>query len=656
MYGLQGHCQAINQNGLTALARKRNEIIGRPFVEMWPQHMRKLVQESFALSFKGQSTMFEAEYVRPDGETIIWRVVLTPMLDDRRQVRSLVAISVDISDLKLTEKALLAAKEAAEAATKAKSEFLAVMSHEIRTPLGGVIGMLNVLRKHPMSSEQQLYTDLAHENAENLLGILDDVLDSAKVEAGKLTIETIPFEPSIQFGRVLEPMRVRAAAKGLSLTWELAPDLPEVLRGDPTRLRQVLANLLSNALKFTEHGGIKAHISSRKVGDGKLTLCISVTDTGIGMAPEQLARLFGRFEQADLSTTRRFGGTGLGLSIVKSLAELMGGNVIAESTPGFGTTFTFNAVLVEGTASDLGPCGSRAAQDAISLPRHRARLHVLCAEDDATNQVAAEFMVKQMGHSIEFVANGKLALEWLTSQRAAVVLMDNRMPVMDGFQTTQCIRDTHSSVIDHNVYIIANTANASSDYRDRCLSAGMNDYLTKPLREAELHAALDRAIAFYEQHGGVLPPMPAEARTHLVHAALPPAVDVTAPDGLSEAELLAIIENDGVSSTTDPTINLPPEAIQRITTQYFEEAPVRLAEIRSSLVKSDAATLARAAHSLKSTSRYVNATNLSSLGAEMERLADAGQLHEIPTLINLADFEFSVLVNHLQPVRISIST
>ena len=649
MFDPHGYCLAINQNGLNALDRKREEIISQPFVKMWPQYMQKTIQESLKFTYTGHSTMFESDYLRPDGETIIWRVALTPVLDSRRQVRSLVAISVDISDLKLSEKALLASKEAAEAATKAKSEFLAVMSHEIRTPLGGVIGMLNVLRKQPMTSEQQLYTDLAHENAENLLGILDDVLDSAKVEAGKLTIETIPFEPSIQFGRVLEPMRVRAAAKGLSLTWTLAPDLPEVLRGDPTRLRQVLANFLSNALKFTERGGIKACISSEKAATGKLTLRISVSDTGIGMSPEQITRLFSRFEQADISTTRRFGGTGLGLSIVKSLAELMDGNVNVESKPGTGTTFTFNATLVEGTTNDLIPTGSRSAQDATSLPRHRARLHVLCAEDDATNQVAAEFMVKQMGHTIEFVENGKLAIEWLTRQRASVILMDNRMPVMDGFQATHCIRDEKSSVIDHHVYIIANTANASSGYRDRCLSAGMNDYLTKPLREIELHAALDRAIEFYEQNGGVLPPMHEETRIHLVHAAMPPEPGVTAPAGMSEAELLAIIESDPNENPADPTSHLPPEAIQRITTQYLQEAPVRLAEIRSSLVQPDITTLARAAHSLKSTSRYVHADSLSELGAEMERLADAGQLEEIPSLIDLADKEFQVLRNRLQP-------
>jgi CheY-like chemotaxis protein/HPt (histidine-containing phosphotransfer) domain-containing protein len=291
-----------------------------------------------------------------------------------------------------------------------------------------------------------------------------------------------------------------------------------------------------------------------------------------------------------------------------------------------------------------------------SLPRHRAQLHILCAEDDATNQVAAEFLVKQMGHTIEFVDNGKLAVEWLTTQRAAVVLMDNRMPVMDGFQATQWIRDPASPVIDHAVYIIAVTANASAEYRARCIDKGMNDYLTKPLRETELHAALDRAIVFCEQSGGILPPMRDNGGIKLVHAAMPPAIGVTAPVGMSEAELLAIIETDEASKPADLSTQLPPEAMARITQQYFEDTPLRLAELRSSLALDDIATLARAAHSLKSTSRYVHASGLSELGAEIERLADSGQLDEIASLIDLADKEFSDMVIRLQPTNTPVSS
>lgn len=652
MFDTAGRCLAINQNGLNTLARKREEIIGQHFVDMWPPYEQKIVRASLSRTLKGHSTLFEADYLRSDGETIIWRVALTPVFDSHREVRNFVAISVDISDFRFSEKALVAAKEAAEAATKAKSEFLAVMSHEIRTPLGGVIGMLNVLRKHPMSPEQQLYTDLAHENAENLLSLLDDILDAAKVEAGKLTIETIPFDPILEFNRTLEPMRIRAEGKGLTLNWTIDPGLPPVLRGDPTRIRQVLANLLSNALKFTERGGIQTTVASEKKEENKVLLCIKVKDTGIGIPADRLARLFARFEQADVSTSRRFGGTGLGLSIVKSLAELMQGGITVESAPGAGTTFTFTATLGEGSTQDLIPGGSRSSQDASSLPKHRARLHVLCAEDDSTNQVAAEFLVKQMGHTIEFVENGKLAVEWLSSQRATVVLMDNRMPVMDGFQATQIIRNPASTVIDHNVYIIANTANASSGYRERCLAAGMNDYLTKPLREAELHLALDRAIEFYEKNGGILPPMREDPHLHLVHTGPTPTEHKTSsvPKGMSADELLAIID-EAPAKPADPTSNLPPEAIERITVQYFKEAPLRLAEIRASIAQPDFTTMARAAHSLKSSSRYVKAHSLSELGAEMERLADAGQLDDIPSLLELAEKEFSDLSNQLQPVK-----
>lgn len=644
----QGRCLAINQNGLNALHRLRNEIEGRQFVEIWPPHMQRIVEASLAYALTGHATMFESDYIRQDREPLIWRVALTPVLNEKREVRSVVAISVNISDLKETEKELFAAKEAAVTATKVKSEFLAVMSHEIRTPLGGVIGMLNVLRKQPMSPEQQLYTDLAHENAETLLTILDDVLDAAKVEAGKLTLETIPFEPAILLGRVLEPMRVRAEAKGLALTWSIDTNLPEVLQGDPTRLRQVLSNLLSNALKFTAHGGIKAIITAEKTAPRRINLYFQVSDTGIGMTTEQLSRLFTRFEQADSSTTRRFGGTGLGLSIIKSIADLMGGNVTVESIPGRGTTFTFNANLTEGTANDLKRLGTLTSHDANALQKHRSCLHILCAEDDSTNQIAVEYLVTQMGHTIEFVENGKQAVEWLSRQRASVVLMDNRMPVMDGFQATQIIRNTTSSVIDHQVFIIANTANATSGYRERCLEAGMNDYLTKPIREAELHAALERVIAHLEEKGYVLPPMRKARRINLVYASPTPTTEAIVPSGLSETELLAIL-GESVDNPADPSSQMPPEALQRIAAQFFADTPSRLVEIRRALDPPDATTLARAAHSLKSTALYVKANALSSLGAKMEHLADVGQLAAIPCLLALAEAEFATLLNHHQP-------
>ncbi len=375
MFDPEGRCTMINQNGLNALDRPRDAIIGKNYIDIWPQSAHRQIRESFEQALAGRASVFESEYHRPDGTSIIWRITLTPVQDEQHNIRSLVSIGVDISDLKQTEKDLLLAKEAAEAATRAKSEFLAVMSHEIRTPLGGVIGMLNVLRKHSMEPEQQLYTDLAHENAENLLGMLDDILDAAKVEAGKLTLECIPFDPVLEFGRVLEPMRVRAEAKKLSFSWTLAPDLPPALHGDPTRLRQVLANLLSNALKFTEQGSIVTTITASAAKKDHIKLCIEVRDTGIGIEKQRLGRLFKPFSQADSSTTRRFGGTGLGLSIVKDLSELMQGSIDVTSTPGQGTSFKFTAVVGIGSREEIST--STAPQSA--LPRHRARLNILCA-------------------------------------------------------------------------------------------------------------------------------------------------------------------------------------------------------------------------------------------------------------------------------------
>ncbi|MFT3870527.1 MAG: ATP-binding protein [Nibricoccus sp.] len=646
MFDPQGRCTAINQNGLNALDRRRDEIIGQHYLSIWPVHTRELVAKSFDSTLKGQSTAFESEYHRPDGQTIIWRVALTPTLDDQRNLRSLVSIGVDISDLKQTEKELLTAKDAAEAANRTKSEFLAVMSHEIRTPLSGVIGMLNVLRKYPMEPDQQLYTDLAKENAENLLGMLDDILDTAKVEAGKLSLETIAFDPVLEFGRVLEPMRVRAEAKGLTFTWTLAPDLPPALHGDPTRLRQVLANLLSNALKFTENGSIKTEISIAPAAEGRAELRIEVIDTGIGIEKEKLACLFSRFEQGDISTTRRFGGTGLGLSIVKNLAELMRGDVQVKSTPGISTIFTFTASVGVGTNEDLAAVRGTIAPIS-SLPRHRARLHILCAEDDLTNQVAVEFLVIQMGHSIEFVDDGQKAVDWLACNRADVVLMDNRMPVMDGFQATQCIRNPASTVLDHQVYIIANTANAASGYRERCLAAGMNDYLIKPLREDELHAALERTIVHLEKQGVALQPPEKPIHSRHVYASSAETQSPMSEVGLSEDELLAILDEAEAQPPSPP--QLPSDAIERITELYFAEAPQRLAQMRDSLASANSVVLARAAHSLKGTSSYIQAAALSSICAEIERFADNNQLDRINALVVRAEKEFEILRQQRKP-------
>lgn len=426
---------------------------------------------------------------------------------DVRQLTLLMNGMWDIIRLKRSQEALQAAKEAAEAATRAKSDFVAVMSHEIRTPMSGVIGMLDVLLKSPQPPDQQQYTQMARDSADLLLSILEDVLDTSRIEAGKLLLEAIPLQPREVLLQTVETFQLQARAKGLILTCDIDPNVPTTLIGDPTRLRQILNNLIANAIKFTHDGGVVVHAFCPERTTRDVMLEVSVRDSGVGIAPHALAGLFEKFHQADTSTTRQYGGTGLGLSICKGLIDLMGGTIEVESEPGRGSLFRFRVKLP--IASPEQPAASvRANASTAPLPRHDRSLRVLYAEDDQTNRAIIRILVERMGHRIDVATDGQEALAALRARRYDAVLMDGRMPVMDGLAATRAVRDRSSSVLDHDVYIIALTANASAADREACLNAGMNDYLRKPVKGTELYDALARAIEHLTARGVALPAAP----------------------------------------------------------------------------------------------------------------------------------------------------
>jgi PAS domain S-box-containing protein len=442
----------------------------------------------------------EARRRKKDGSLIDIAFWTSPMHDAAGRISGTLGVVADISDRKRADEKLkqyagelqgkneelAVALARAKEATEMKSRFLANMSHEIRTPMNGVLGMSELLLGTRLDPEQQGYADAIKSSAEALLTIINDILDISKVEAGRLQTECIPFDLEATVEEALGLLAIRAQATGLDLHCRISPEIPRRVRGDPVRLRQVLMNVAGNAVKFTDRGGVSVEVELRAETAETTTICFTIKDTGIGIAPEQRPQLFNAFVQGDTSTTRRYGGTGLGLAISAHLVKLMGGEIDFQSELGRGSTFWFTVEFQKAAAGDFAP--DQAPVGACERAQRVAGARILLAEDNEINRRIAMHILEKAGYRVEAVPNGRTAVEAMAQSSFDLVLMDVQMPEMDGLEATTMIRRLEGA--SRHVPIIAMTASATAGDRQRCLGVGMDDYISKPVRREQLLKAI----------------------------------------------------------------------------------------------------------------------------------------------------------------------
>jgi PAS domain S-box-containing protein len=628
---LEGVITAWNPGAEKLFGYSAAEAVGKPIQMLLPEDRAHEESEILARIARGEHVQhFETIRLRKDGKAIAISATISPIKDSRGAIVGASKIARDISERKRAEEEMRKAKEVAEDANRAKSQFLANMSHEIRTPMNGVIGVAGLLLDTRLTPEQRRYAEIVRSSGEALLKVINDILDFSRIEARKLVLETTEFDLQSVLQDAAAVLEIRASEKGLALSCELEAETPRRLRGDPGRLRQVLVNLLANAVKFTERGQVAVKVRREAEDGGAATLRFTVSDTGIGFQQDRAATLFEPFVQADGSSTRRYGGTGLGLAISRQLVEMMGGKIGARGEEGKGATFWFTAVFEKQTQSGglVGAKNSAAAASArLALQgavQMKPEARILLAEDNLTNQEVAAAMLKKLGYSADLVADGAQALRALRETDYHAVLMDCEMPEMDGYEATRRIRAGGDGIRNPDIPIVAITADAMTGDREKCLRSGMSDYLAKPIELHQLAEVLEKWLSLPASGGELKSPAePSPTPTETV---------------FDQEELLARLMGDkGLAAT--------------VITGFLTDAPKQLRTLKNKLNDGDADGARLQAHTLKGAAATISAGALRALCVEMQKAAAAKDMTHALALLPRLQEQFELLQRSLEHVE-----